>query len=132
MKTKIFIFVQSGPSYRSHFYLCLQVLPEPRIVDVVWEPWRVHGLDRVSILLGNLEEAVTLALNAEGVIVQLLPREMRQHVGQITWNLLIILIITHREHEYLPRQQAKSRMRVFCLLQSRSLLCSSRSPRKMG
>lgn len=64
-------------SARSRFYLPLQILSKPGIVDVIWELWRVHDLDRVSILLGDLEATVTLALNAKGVIVQLLRREMR-------------------------------------------------------
>lgn len=71
-------------SARSCLYLRLQVLSEPMIVDVARELRCVHDLDRLSIMFRNLEKTETLAFNAQGAVIQLSLRKMRDHVGQIT------------------------------------------------
>lgn len=66
---------------RSYLYLCLHVLSEPRVVDVVREFWRMHNFDRVPITLSDLEKRGTLALNTKCSIDQLLRGKMREDVG---------------------------------------------------
>lgn len=52
----------------------------------------MHNLDRLSVVLGDLEVAVTLALNAKSAIVQLLRGKMREYICQICCKGLILAL----------------------------------------